>query len=217
MNLLNRLTKSIALPLLFCTLLACQSETTSAQGPDSSTYTVLPEPTKVSTGDKIEVTELFWYGCGHCFSLEPHIKTWLESGKPDNAEFVKVPAVFSARWEFHAKAFYTMQALGVLDKANEGFFARIHVARKPINSIGQFTEFLAQYDLSATQVEDAFKSFAVDNNFRNAKRITLASQARGVPAILVDGKYLTSVQQAGGTAQLFDTVNKLVKKAAAER
>ena len=179
-------------------------------------YQDVAAPLTVSTGEKIEVLELFWFGCSHCFSLEPHVKEWLKN-KPENAEFKKVPALFSKRWEFHGQAFYTMETLDVPDEAYDSFFSRIHIERKPVNSLDGLVEFLAPYDKSKQQVEDAFNSFAVDSQMRNAKKITQSSGARGVPAMIVDGKYLTSQQLSGGSTQMFDVVNGLVDKAAAER
>ena len=179
-------------------------------------YQNLATPLTVSTGEKIEVVELFWFGCSHCFSLEPHIKEWLKN-KPENAEFKKVPALFSKRWEFHGQAFYTMETLKVPQEAYDRFFSRIHVERKPINSLSGLVSFLAAYDKSEEEVEDAFNSFAVDSQMRIARKITQSSGARGVPAMMVDGKYLTSQQLSGGSTQMFNVVNQLVDKAASER
>ena len=199
------------------TTLAEQSTPTTsiAQVNEQINYTVLENPIAVSTDDKIEVTELFWYGCSHCFALEPFIKSWLDE-KPDNAEFVKVPAIFSSSWSFHGQAYYTMQALGVLDEANDAFFHQIHVLRKPINDLNTLALFLASYDKSEEEVTAAFNSFVVDNKLRNATNLTRQSSATGVPAILVDGKYLTSVSQAGGQAELFEVIDQLILKAATE-
>ena len=179
-------------------------------------YTVLENPIPVTSGDNIEVRELFWYGCGHCFALEPFVKSWVES-KTDNSEFIKTPAIFSASWAFHGKAFYTMEALGVLEQANDAFFHQIHVSRKPINNLKSLVDFLASYDKSEEQVTSAFNSFAVDTKLRNATNLTKQSTATGVPAILVDGKYLTSVSQAGGQSELFAVIDELIIKAASER
>jgi len=110
-----------------------------------------------------------------------------------------------------------MEALGVLDEANEAFFHQIHVTRKPINDMKAFTTFLTKYNKTPQEVESAFNSFAVDTKLRNAKKITGLSTARGVPAILVDGKYHTSVSLAGGQGELFDVIDKLVEKSASER
>jgi thiol:disulfide interchange protein DsbA len=201
--------------MIVLALMACQGEI-SAQTLNEESYTVLGDPLKTSTGDKIEVAELFWYGCGHCFALEPYVKNWKKK-MPENAEFVKVPAIFSQRWEFHGKAFYTFEALGILDEVNDPFFHRIHVLRKPVNDLDTLVDFLAEYGKTEEEVTSAFNSFAVDSKLRNAKLITAKSTAQGVPAVLVDGKYHTSVKLAGSSDKLFEVVNQLVEKAAAER
>lgn len=210
------LPKFLAAVLMSSLLIACNQETSAQQTLSESNYSVIANPLTTTSGDKVEVMELFWFGCGHCFALEPKVKDWLKN-KPANASFKKVPAIFSARWEFHAKAYYTMEALGVLADAEDAFFNRIHVARKPINDLSALVGFLADFDIEEKQVVDAFNSFAVDSNIRNAKLITQKSTARGVPAIIVDGKYLTGAQLAGGTDRIFPVVNQLVDKAAGER
>jgi len=198
---------------------AAQAEVAANKTPttvDASKYQAVSKPMTVSTGDKIEVVELFWFGCGHCFALEPSIKKW-KKDIPANAEFKKVPAVFSARWEFHAQAFYTMKALGAPEEAYDKFFNKLHVERKQINNIGQLASFLKEFGKTEDQVESAFGSFDVDSKMRLAKKITRDSGARGVPAMVVDGKYLTSQTLSGGTDQMFDVVNQLVAKSASER
>lgn len=198
-----------------------EAQTTAAFSPtvalDASTYKAVASPFKVSTGDKIEVAELFWFGCGHCFALEPSIKKWNES-KPDNVEFVKIPAIFSKRWEFHGKAFYTMQSLDAPQQAYDDFFKSIHVQRKPINNLDALIKFLAKFDKTEEQVTSAFNSFEVDTKVRAAAKISRQSGATGVPSIVVDGKYLTAQgMNKNGTVGLFNTIDLLVEKAAAER
>ena len=208
--------KSIFILAIAASLFACQGES-SAQTPLSdSNYTLLNTPLDISSGDKVEVAELFWYGCGHCFSLEPQVNKW-KKDLPENASFVKVPAIFSKRWEFHGKAFYTMEALGVLEEANDALFHKIHVERKPVNDLNAFIKFMEAYGKTADDVTSAFNSFAVDTKFRNAQLITKKSTAAGVPAFLVDGKYHTSVKLAGSTDNLFNVIDQLIDKAAAER
>ena len=208
--------KSIFMLAIATSLFACQGES-SAQTPLSdSNYTLLNAPLGISSGDKIEVTELFWYGCGHCFSLEPQVNAW-KKDIPDNVAFVKVPAIFSKRWEFHGKAFYTMEALGVLEEANDAFFHRIHVEKKPVNDLDALVKFMADYGKTANDVTSAFNSFAIDTKLRNAKTITAKSTATGVPAFLVDGKYHASVSLAGSTTNLFNVIDQLIVKATAAR
>ena len=196
-------------------LMAFQGETI-AQTVDTSKYQETREPITVTTGDKIEVTELFWFGCSHCFALEPALKEW-KKNIPANAEFKKVPAIFSKQWEFHGQAFYTMQALDAPEVAYDEFFNAIHLKRNPLNSMGRLVAFLEDYDFTEEQVESAFNSFDVNNKMRAAKKITRQSGANGVPALVVDGKYLTSQRLSGGTAQMFKVVDQLVGKAAKER
>lgn len=175
---------------------------------------------KVSTGEKIEVAELFWFGCGHCFALEPAIKSW-KKNMPSNARFVKVPAIFSSRWEFHGKAFYTMQSLNVPEEAYDAMFQSIHVKRRQINNLNALIALLEPFGKSADQVTSAFNSFEVDSKVRAAIKISKQSGATGVPAIVVDGKYLTTQNlpkaSPQGVAGMFKTVDLLVEKAASER
>lgn len=170
----------------------------------------------VSTGEKIEVAELFWFGCGHCFALEPSLKKWKKT-MPANAKFVKIPAIFSSRWEFHGRAFYTMEALNVPDKAYDAFFHSIHIKRKQINSLDALVTFLAPFEKTEEEITSAFNSFVVDSKVRTAAKISRQSGATGVPAIVVDGKYLTTQGMANGVNGMFETVDLLIEKAASER
>ena len=212
---LNQTLRASAFALVALVMMSYQGET-FAQVVDSSKYKPVREEMTITTGSKVEVAELFWFGCGHCFALEPAIKEW-KKNIPANAEFKKVPAIFSARWEFHGQAFYTMQSLGAPEEAYDEFFSTIHIKRAPLSNMGQLVSFLAEFNFTEEQVNSAFNSFDVNNKMRAAKKITRQSGATGVPAIVVDGKYLTSQQLAGGTGELFQVVNQLIGKAASER
>lgn len=171
---------------------------------------------KVSTGDKIEVAELFWFGCGHCFALEPSLKEWKKT-MPDNAKFIKIPAILSSGWEFHGRAFYTMEALNVPEKAYDNFFHSIHINRKRINNLDALIRFLEPFNKSEEEITSAFNSFVVDSKVRTAAKISRQSGTTGVPAIVVDGKYLTAQGMTNGVTGMFETVDLLIEKAAAER
>lgn len=230
MHTITKITFSLFISIL---LVACETDTPAPQTVETQTttndqtddqaqpqekpkYSILENPLPVTTGDKIEVAELFWYGCGHCYALEPYVKTWLEN-KPDNAEFIKIPAIFSQNWAFHGQAYYTMEALDVLEEANDAYFNQIHVERNKINDLSGLVEFLNAYNKTEAEVTQAFNSVEVETKLRNAGTTTKASTARGVPAIVVDGKYLTSVGAAGGQEALFELVDELIEKAASER
>ena len=207
-NLTIRIFSIITLSLF---AIACNADSTASSYTKGKEYTEISKPIPSSSKEKVEVVELFWFGCGHCFALEPYVNQWLKN-KPEAAEFKKVPAIFSERWEFHAKAFYTMQLLKVIEKTEAPFFNAIHVKKTPINNIDQLVVFLADYGVTREQVLDAFDSFAVDSNMRNARSVTIRSGAKGVPSVVVGGKYLTSVSHAGGQEELFKVVDFLVNK-----
>lgn len=179
-------------------------------------YERLTKPMAVQTGEQIEVRELFWYRCPHCFSLEPFIHDWLPS-KPENADYVPFPAVLSQSWELQARAFFTFEALGVMDKLHTAFFVAIHEEKKNIRSPKDLAKWAATQGVDEQAVLDAYDSFAVDTKTRQAALLTREYGITGVPAIIIDGKYRTSGQMAGGNERLFAVIDHLVAKAAEER
>lgn len=213
----NKIVSSL---LITVALIACQQQSsaddTSAITVSQKNYNTLASPITPSTKSKIEVVELFWYGCGHCYALEPHVNKWKKT-LPDNVKFIKVPAIFNSGWEFHAKVFYAMEALGILDEAHDDFFQQIHIKRKRMATMPDIVAFMKKYGKTEEEITAAMNSFAVDNKVRNAKMISYRSTADGVPAMLVDGKYLTDIGKSGSHDKLFEVVNGLTKKAQSER
>lgn len=180
-------------------------------------YDVLSANQSVSTGDKIEVLELFWYRCPHCNTLEVPLQKWLKNGKPENAEYVAFPAVLSPRWEPAARSFYTLQALGLTDELHGKAFYAIHSEHRDLSSAKNLAKWVEEQGHSAQDVLDTYDSFAVNTKLSFAKTMTKKYEIEGVPAIVVDGKYRTSVSQAGDHETLFQVINFLIEKAAAER
>ena len=178
-------------------------------------YDTIEPPIDV-TSETIQVAELFWYGCGHCFRLEPFMLDWKKT-KADYIEFVEVPAIFGPQWRFHAQAFYTTKALGIKETTHQKIFDAIHVNRKRLSNLSQLQDLLEPLGQSPEKVEAAYNSFAVDSNMRSAQLFGQRSGARAVPTIIVDGKYTTSVSKAGGHNQLIQLINYLAKKSKDER
>jgi thiol:disulfide interchange protein DsbA len=170
-----------------------------------------PQPT--TTGDKIEVVEMFWYGCPHCNNLEPYVNRWLKK-MPKNVQFVRIPAIFRPSWELHARAFYTAEILGVLDKTHDAMFAAIHKLRQRMDSEKAIMDFFAKHGVSNDDFKRVFHSFAVEAKVRRAKDMSQRYGIDGVPSLIVNGKYRTSARLAGGAANIFKVVNYLVEKEA---
>ncbi|MEE9446614.1 MAG: thiol:disulfide interchange protein DsbA/DsbL [Arenicellales bacterium] len=180
-------------------------------------YDVMEEIQAVSTGDQIEVLELFWYRCPHCNTLEAPLQKWLKNGKPANADYVAFPAVLSQRWEPAARTFYTLEALGLTDELHGKAFYAIHSEHRSLGSPKQLAQWVEEQGHSAQDVLDTYDSFAVNTKVSYANTMTKKYGISGVPAIIVDGKYRTSVSQAGDPDTLFKLINFLVEKSAKER
>ena len=176
---------------------------------EGSNYLRLTKPQPTSTTEKIEVVELFWYGCSHCFDLEPHITEWLES-KPEDVEFVRLPAIVGPRWEPLAKAYYTAEVLGVLDKTHPALFEAIHEKKQKFANEEQIKEFFVAQGVSAEDFKNAFNSFAVSVKMNNAKLMTRRYAITGVPTLVVNGKFSTSGKLAGGETGILKVVDYLV-------
>ncbi len=203
---LHPLMKSFALAALLLVAAGARAETN-----EDFEYQVIEPPVPTETGDKIEVVELFWYGCPHCYRLEPYIKGWLPT-LPQNVEFRRIPAVFSERWALHARAFYTAEALGVLDKVHDALFHAIHEEHKRLDKEEEIAKIFAEQGISEEQFTETFHSFFIDSKVRRAKALTKAYGIDGVPAIIVDGKYRTNGTLAGGQEEMLQVVDSLIKR-----
>jgi thiol:disulfide interchange protein DsbA len=174
-------------------------------------YELVTPPQPTTTKDKVEVVEMFWYGCPHCNALEPYVERWLKR-KPANVKFIRIPAVFRPSWELHARAFYTAEVLGVLDKTHSAMFDAIHNQKRRMGTEKELMEFFAQHGVSNEEFKRVFHSFAVEAKVRRAKDLSQRYGINGVPSIIVNGKYRTGAQLAGGNANIFKVVNFLVEK-----
>ena len=177
----------------------------------AETYKLIIPPQPVGTGDKIEVLEIFWYGCPHCYDLEPHLETWLAS-KPEDVEFVRVPGILGKGWLLHAKAFYTAENLGVLDKIHRPLFDAIHKEGQHLGDEKALRQFFVDHGVDGDQFTEIFNSDEVDRKIKSAFILGKEYKITGVPTIIVNGKYRTTASMSGGNAGIIDTINKLTDK-----
>ncbi len=197
-----------ALCTAICTGMASAEE--FIEGKD---YEVISPAQPTSTGDKVEVLEMFWYGCPHCYHFEPNINRWLKT-KPAQAEFVRLPAVLRPEWAFFARAYYTAEALGVLDKIHTPLFEKIHELKQPPRDEAELKAFFKEYGVKEEDFANTFRSFAVDSKVRRAQDMSARYGANGVPTMIVNGKYRTSGSQAGSAENVIKVVNYLIQKEA---
>ena len=155
-------------------------------------------------GKKIEVVEFFWYGCIHCYNLEPVLETWVKKLPPDT-QFRRVPAVFNQRWGHDAAIFYAFEAMGILDKVHRPFFDAIHRDRLRTDKPEELNAWLQKQGIDQKKFEATVKSFGVQSKTRRAVRLTSDYKIDGTPAMAVQGRYTVSAGDG-----MLDTVNQLV-------
>ena len=165
-------------------------------------------PPLENSESKHEVVELFWYGCSHCYDFEPYINKWKDS-KSSDVSFIRVPAIFNARWEQHARAYYSLELMGELDKAHELLFNGIHEQGRGLHDLDSMARYFAANDIDETQFRESFNSFAVETKINRAKQLVRQYQITGVPTIIVDGKFKISASSAGGYQQLVEIIDSL--------
>ena len=174
-------------------------------------YRAIKPAVPTQTGSKIEVVELFWYGCPHCFRFEPYINKWKKT-KPANVEFIRIPAILNKRWELHAKAFYTAEVLGVVDKIHTPLFDEIHVKKKHLHKKSDIKAFFVKHGVKGEDFDNTFDSFMVNIKVNRARDLTKRYGIGGVPSMVVNGKYLTDGPMASGHANLIKILDFLIKK-----
>lgn len=172
------------------------------------------QPTGVAPG-KIEVIEFFWYGCPHCFALDPAIGSWLKN-KPPYVEFVRVPVTWAEVHRAHARLFYTLSGLGKVDELHGKVFAEIHVNHQPLYAPGdplqtqrEQLQFAKDNGISEAAFTKAYTDFGVQTALARADDLVRRYRIDAVPTFVIAGKYETDLQMAGGEANLFQIINDL--------
>ena len=170
--------------------------------------TLIPTQPTSSSPDKIEVTEVFMFSCPHCYNFEPHIQKWYAS-KASYIEFIRIPASFNSIAREHARAYYAAVQLGIADKIVTPFYREIHINRNPLNTADRLVEFFTRLDVNEEDFLDAFNSFEVDSKIRQADKLVRRYQVTGVPAVVVNGKYLSGADLAGSYENLTALMDEL--------
>lgn len=196
--------------------LALVAGSAGAQMRAGKDYKPLANPQAVETGEKIEVIEFFWYGCPHCFDLEPFLKKWTAK-LPKDVEFRRIPAIPTERWMPNARTFYALEAMGLLERMHGEVFDAIHIDRVNLNDERVQLDWMAKKGVDRAKFSEAWKSFSVQSKTKRAAQLTQAYDITGVPTLVVDGKYQTSVSMTGSPEGLMQTLDGLIAKARADR
>ena len=173
-----------------------------------TTKNIIPTESK----DKIEVVELFWYGCIHCFNLDPYLDKWADN-LPKDVTFRRIPAIPRKDWIESAKAYYALETLGVVNKLHEKLFDAIHKEKSlKHNDTRALIKWISvNGKLDKKDVESAFNSFSMKAKLSRSYKIFKSAGATGVPTMIIDGKYFTSSTMAGGEQNAIDIMNFIIK------
>ncbi len=194
---------------LFAILFLAQAHAQSYE--EGSDYVALDVPVRTASESGVEVAEVFWYGCPHCYAFKPLIESWAET-IPDYVNYVKIPAALGASWEPHAKAFYALKAMGELDKVHDALFEALAGERRPLDSGEALADFVAEYGVDGEAFLKNYNSFGVNARMQQAQSKIRGARVTGTPTMLVAGKYRVTAGMAGSHEAVLDVVDYLVEK-----
>lgn len=173
------------------------------------------QPTSVDPG-KVEVVEVFWYACGHCYALEPKLEAWDKRGRPAEAVLVRLPATWNNMLKTHARVFYTVELLGK-PSLHQDVWREINLKGNRLDTPASIEAFFTSRGVAKADFQRAFSGFAIDSKIMRAEDLNRRYKITGTPTVIVNGKYVTDVGMAGGEDKLFEVINALVAKEAAAR
>ena len=193
---------------LFTAAFAFAGAAAWAQAP-AAPYSMLTPPQATDGSGKIEVIEFFWYGCPHCYSIEPAVSAWLKSA-PKDVVFKRVPAYPSDAWGGMAVMYYTLEAMGLLEQYHSKVFDAMHKQNVNLANKGKRDEWLKANGIDPAKYAEVEKSFSVSTKVARARQMTQAYKVDSVPRFIVNGKYVTSGEQAGGHEKIFPTIDQII-------
>lgn len=186
------------------------ANTSQAEFVAGKNYLVLDKPVETETGDQIEVRELFWYFCPHCFSVHPKLEEWSKT-MDISAQLVLQPAVFPG-WEFGSTFYYVLEELGELERLHSSLYNAIHVQKLNLKTQQDFVTWLSLNGVDEDKANKVFKSFPVKVAVNKAKANTYKYRITGVPVFIVNGKYTVNATSAGSEEKIFEVIDYLIQK-----
>ncbi len=174
-------------------------------------FVTLSSPVPTAQPEKIEVVELFWYGCPHCYQLEPTINPWA-AALPDDVNFVRIPAMFGGIWNVHGQLFFTLEAMNAEAKIHDSIFNALHNSGRKLSTLNDITDFVVSQGVDEALFTKTWSSFSVKSQMEKAKKHALAYQITGVPALVVNGKYRFDIGMAGGLQETVQVADALIEK-----
>ena len=166
---------------------------------------------KQSESKDIIVYEFFWYGCPHCFNLEPTIDR-IEADLDMDAKIVKVPVALRGSWTPHAKLYYALSQMNEIDDLHNSIFEEIHIEHNRLDTEEAMIEFLSKSEINTEIFSEKYNSYGTEARVKKASNLARKYQIDSVPTLVVNGKYLTSGSFVSSYDELYSVVNFLVER-----
>jgi protein dithiol oxidoreductase (disulfide-forming) len=173
------------------------------------------KPQPVAIADRIEVIDFFWYGCPHCNNLQPALERWI-SRKPADVVIRRIPAILRDSWAPHARIYYTLEALGEVERLHQRVYHGYHVEELHMSKPDVMSAWAARNGIDRERWEQAYNSPEVQRRVDEAAKLTRAYQITGTPSLVVNGRYLTSGNMAESLNSLVTITDGLVQKVRSE-
>ncbi len=165
---------------------------------------------------KIAVTEVFWFGCPHCYRLQTPVSEWYET-LDDDVSVEHMPATMGGDWNTHATAFYAAESLGIEDGLHADFFNAIHQENQSLTESDEIAAFFANYGVSEEEAKQALTDFSVRSEVNEANNRMREMKLMGVPALVIDGRFLVTPSSAGSLENMPKVAEALVEQVREER
>ncbi len=195
----------------FSIVILLLSTAAAAEPKPGAEFDAVAQPITTDIAGKIEVMEVFWYGCIHCYQMEAPLNAWVKK-LPADVYFKRMPALPRADWAPMAKAFFAMETLGIQEKLHASLFEAVHKQKtlNPTDEKATIAWITNASGLDKIKVEQAFKSFTINTNLNRAAQIFRSSGATGVPSLIIDGQYITSSTMSGGNAEALKVADYII-------
>ncbi len=194
-------------------ILLASGNTLAAEYRDGRHFQSITPPVDTGLEDgKLQVIEVFWYGCPHCYSFEPKVKEW-QTALPDDVEFAYLPAPMNDVWALHSRVFYTAQQLGVLDDLHQAFYDAIHDQGRLLRSESAILRFVDQLGLDADEFRETMRSDSIRAKVVEAAQDIQEYGVSGVPTLVINGEAIVSASMAGSHDEMLEVADYLLERA----
>ena len=185
--------------------------------PEGKYFIRLPSAQGTSSAPgSIEVAEIFWYGCPHCYNFDPYLSRW-QQNLPDDVRFVRIPVMWNPTNAIHARIYYTAEALDILDKVHPAVFEAMHRQGKTLTKEKDIREFFSGFGVSSEEFDKTFQSFSVESKLKRAAELTRKYEISSVPILVIDGKYVTKGPEVKSFDDMLAVADELILREREDR